>query len=152
MHSNSTMGRAMITRRHLRWTAAFCGILLGATALAPGRAEARVHVFVGGFFGPPAYYYPPYPPYYYYPPAYYPPAYYYPPPPVVYAPTPAYASPPPPPPAATAPPKPLQPGSSSRKSSEKNCRQFDRTAPDGSAQPGRGTACQQPDGSWKIVN
>lgn len=126
-------------------------------ALAPRSAEARVGVFVGGFFGfpgyyyPPAYYYPPYtyyyPNYYYYPPAYtYPPP---PPPPPPASPAPAAytnAPPPPPPPATAAKPSAAAPAGG-------NCHDFQTTEPaeGGGAQPATHTACQQPDGTWKIV-
>ena len=143
----------------MRLAALFCGVLLGTTALAPSPAAALVGVFVGGLFGAPAYYYPPY---YYYPPVYYYPR------PTVYGPPPAYTVPPPPygmpppppahgsvPPSAAPATKPTpHPAATSRQTSRENCRQFETTtnSANGGAQPGHFTACQQPDGSWRIVN
>jgi hypothetical protein len=111
--------------------------LLGLAVALPGAAEARGFVSFGfsAPLGPPAYYYPP-PAYYPPPPAYYPPApaYYYP-PPAYYAPPQGYA-----PPAA---PSAGQGG---------NCREYQSTTTiDGRKQPTYGTACLQPDGSWRIV-
>jgi len=133
-------------------------LLLSATvlalgvALAPRPAEARVGVFVGGFFGFPGYYYPPayyYPPYAYYYPTYYyyPPAYSYPPPPTSPAPA-AYSNAPPPPPARAPAAKP-----SAAAPAGGNCHDFQTSEPGegGSNQPATHTACQQPDGTWKIV-
>jgi len=106
--------------------------LLGLAAALPSVAQAHDSFRFGlGFtapLGPPAYYYPP--------PAYYPPApaYYYP-PPAYYAPPQGYA-----PPAA---PSAGQGG---------NCREYQSTTTiDGRKQPTYGTACLQPDGSWRIV-
>jgi hypothetical protein len=113
----------------------FGGLLLAAAAtvaLAPAPAEARGFVSFGigvpvgpAYYPPPAYYYPP-------------PVYYYPPPPTYYAPPPvAYA----PPAAAPAP------------SLGEHCREYQSSSTiDGRAQPTYGTACQQPDGTWRIVN
>jgi len=98
-------------------------------ALAPAPAEARgfVSFGVGVPLGPA--YYPPPPAYYYYPP----PAYYAP-PPVAYA---------PPPPVAAAPVEPTG----------QHCREYQATSTiDGRPQQTYGTACQQPDGTWRIVN
>ena len=126
-------------------------------ALAPRPAEARVGVFIGGSFGFPVYYYPPayyYPPVYYYPPyayrypAYsYPPAYTYPPPPSAPAPA-AYSNAPPPPPAPATAAKP-----SAAAPAGGNCHDFQTSEPveGGSSEPATHTACQQPDGTWKIV-
>src|SRR6516164_1372896 len=111
----SDEGTSMLARTGLA-LAAVPLLALGVAAVAPSPAEARVGVFVGGFYSFPGYYYPPayYYPYaysYYYPPNYYyPPAYTYPPPPATYPPAPSapppppaparYGSPPAPPPAA----------------------------------------------------
>jgi hypothetical protein len=66
-------------------------------------------------------------------PVYYPPVY-YPSPPVYYYPPPAYL----PPPAAPA--------------SQQNCREYQTaTIIGGRPQPAYGTACLQPDGTWRIV-
>ncbi|NYZ16411.1 hypothetical protein HL658_28040 [Azospirillum sp. RWY-5-1] len=80
------------------------------------------------------------------------------PPPVVYAPPPpgfVYAPPPagfvyaPPPPAITA--EPAGPVYQARNG--QYCREYQSTIRVGGvARPGYGTACQQPDGTWRIVN
>jgi hypothetical protein len=114
-------------------------LAIGAVAAAPQPAEARVVVGIG--FGMPLY-----------PPAYYPPPYYYyPPPPVVYA---------PPPPVVYAPPPQAEPSVAVNPASGpytapngQTCREYQSTAiVDGVQQPTHGTACLQPDGSWRIVN
>ena len=110
------------------------GLLVGAVglALAPVPASARVFFRVGigvPLFAPvlPA-------------PVYYPP----PPPPVYYAPAPSpvyYA-----PPAAAAPAVTAAPARS-------DCRQYSTTTViDGQPRQAFGTACLQPDGSWRIVD
>ncbi len=111
---------------------------LGALAVAPQTADARVFVGVG--VGVPLYH-----------PYYYPPPYYYYPPPVVYAP------PPPPPPVVYAPPAPavaVNPASNEYVAPNgQTCREYQSTViVDGVQQPSHGTACLQPDGSWRIVN
>lgn len=120
-----------------------CGILVAAAVAmtaAQASAHGRGHVFFGFNAWAPSYYYPPP---YYYPPYYYPPAYYYP-PPVVYAPAPAYGTVQPlPPPASPA----YQDGSG------QTCREYQTTVQvDGQWQPSYGTACLQPDGTWRVVN
>ncbi len=72
------------------------------------------------------------------------PIYYYP-PPVVYAPAPAYGT--------------LQPiptpssQSSDAPAAGQTCREYQTTVTvDGQTQPSYGTACLQPDGTWRIVN
>jgi hypothetical protein len=98
---------------------------LALGAMAPPAAEARGFVSFG--FGVPLVAAPP--PYYYYPP----PAYYYPPPP------PYVAYPPP----ASVPGSPAQ---------SQSCREYQGTATiDGRPQQTYGTACLQPDGTWRIV-
>jgi hypothetical protein len=78
------------------------------------------------FYAPPPVYYPP------------PPRVVYAPPPVVYAPAPIDAVP------ASAP---------YRTSSGQYCREYQaQVVVGGVAQPSYGTACQQPDGSWRVVN
>lgn len=74
-------------------------------------------------------------PYYYPPPYYHAPRYYYPPPPVVYA----------PPPVTYAPP-------AGPAISREHCREYQAPAVVG-GEPGNtyGTACLQPDGTWRIV-
>jgi len=109
------------------WSA---GLLLVAAGLAlPSAAQARGFVSFGfgvPLAGPPAYYYPP--------PVYYPPpAYYYPPP------APAYAAP------------PYQAGG--EQAQGQTCREYQSTTIiDGRQQATYGTACLQPDGTWRIVN
>ena len=95
-------------------------------------------VFIGGFGGWPYYGYP----YYGYDPYYY--GY---PPPVAYAPPVTYYGAP----AATAPQAVAQaPAATSVDRSY--CRQFQGTVMiDGKAQPSSGTACRQPDGTWRVV-
>jgi hypothetical protein len=81
--------------------------------------------------------------YYAYPPAYYPaPSYYYPPPPprVVYVPAPLVV------PAMPASPVYRAPNG-------QYCREYQSTViVGGRPQPGYGTACLQPDGSWRVVD
>jgi|SRR5271156_6697909 len=107
----------------------FCAVTLGVL-LAASAAQARIFVGVG--IGVPG-------------PVYYPPPVVVAPPPVVYAPPPAIYAPPPtayiaPPPAAAAP-------------AAQDCREYrSQTMIDGRPQPTVGTACRQPDGSWRIVN
>lgn len=114
-------------------TSALCGLalVLAALSLSAGPAAARSRVFFGfDFVGPPAYYYPP-------------PYYYAPPPPVVYTPPPAYYGSPPPPAASPA----------YQSSSGQTCREYQTTVTvDGQSQPGYGTACLQPDGTWRMIN
>jgi hypothetical protein len=120
---------------------ALCGLALVALTLSlgTGSAAARGRVFLGfGFASPPAYYYPPP---YYYPPTYYQPYYYYP-PPVAYGPPPVYGS---------FQPQPVAPAYQSP--SGQTCREYQTTVTvDGQARPGYGTACLQPDGTWRMIN
>jgi hypothetical protein len=127
---------------------AVCGLLsiVGIMAVIPA-ADARVVVGIGlgGYYGSP--YYAPYYGYGY--PGYYPPAYYAAPPTVVYqqaAPQVTYAQ----------PPAPYQQGMSASQASQaytdsqgRTCRQF-QSSIDGA--PVNGTACLQPDGSWRTVD
>ena len=100
-------------------------LLVAAAAVAMTAAPAAAHGRGRVFFGFNAWA----PPYY---PYYYPPYYYYPPP--AYVPVPAYG---------TVQPTPAPAA----------CREFQTTLQvDGQWQPGYGTACLQPDGSWRIVN
>ena len=97
-------------------------VLIGSLAAAP--AEARTFVSVG--VGLPLFYAPP-------PVVYAPPPVVYAPPPVVYAPAPA--------PAAYVPAPAPQ-----------TCREYQSTIQvNGQPQPSHGTACLQPDGTWRIV-
>jgi hypothetical protein len=99
------------------------------------------------FFGFPGVGFPvPYPAVTYYPPGYYAPPPYYPPlsayRPSGYAPPPNYA-PAPPPVADAAPPQAAAQG---------NCREFQRAINvDGRSVMAYCTACQQPDGTWRII-
>lgn len=138
--------------------------LTGAVGATSERADARVFVGVGlGFGGYAPYYRPYYRPWY--GPGYYvgPPPVYYAPPPVVYdtAPAPTYYAPAPayapapnyaPPPSAT--PMRADPASPVYKSTDgRYCREYQATVTvDGQPQPSHGTACQDPDGTWRIVN
>ena len=123
-------------------------LLIAAAAIAIGfAAPAEAYPYHGyhggggvsfGFYSGPGYYpaygYPAYPTYPY-------PTYYYPDP---------YAAPPPvyaPPPQAF-PPPPMPP-----QASNEYCREYhSNVLINGHYQPTYGTACQQPDGTWKLVN
>ena len=109
-----------------------CGT--AALVLAPGPAAARVRVGIGigiPLFGPA------YPAPAYYPPVYYAPPYAYAP---VYAPPPAYYAPP-------------QQAYAPAPSSASQCREYNSTTVIGGVpQQMVGTACLQPDGSWRIIN
>jgi hypothetical protein len=76
-------------------------------------------------------------------------------PPVVYAPPPAYYAPPPPPPVVYAPPPPAYyapPTAAPAAASGQQCREYQSTAMiNGQPQQTVGTACLQPDGTWRIV-
>jgi hypothetical protein len=110
---------------------------LAAATFLPSSASARGFVGFGFNFGVPVY--PPPPPIVYAPP----PVYYVPPPPVVYTPPPAVYAPPPPPAAVSAP----------APTAGQYCREYQSTTViDGRPQPMYGTACLQPDGTWRIVN
>jgi len=132
--------------RRLALRAAAAGLALTVWLGPAAPAEARVVVGIGVplVFGPEPYYPPPPPPYYP-PPAYYPappPAYYPPPPPVYYA-------PPPPPPVYYSPAPATDPGAPYRTDT---CREYQSTTQiNGRPQQVYGTACRQPDGSWRVV-
>ena len=107
------------------------GVGLAIALSSPAQARGFVAIGIGVPLVPgPAYYYPP------------PPVIAYPPPaPVYYAPAPAYA---PPPVAAYAPPPAAPQG---------ECREYTSTTTiAGQPQTMVGTACRQPDGTWRIVN
>jgi hypothetical protein len=109
----------------LRLGGALSAALLAALAL-PGAAEAHGS-FAFGFSAPLG-------PVYYPPPAYYPPPVYYPPPAYAYPAPPAVAT------------RPAAPASG-------YCREYQSTTTiDGRPQPVYGTACLQPDGSWRIIS
>ena len=110
------------------------GVLLigAALALIAAPASARTRIGIGIGIGLPLFTFAP--------PLYVPPrAYYYPPPPVVYA--------PPPPGLSATPAGPVYLGPSGA-----YCREFQTSALiGGRMEPMYGTACQQPDGSWRVV-
>ncbi len=117
-------------------------IALAAAALVPFPAAARVHGVVGFGFNLGVPVFPPPPPIVYAPP----PVYYLPPPPVVYTPPVVYA---PPAPAAVTQP----PASPATADASSYCREYQSTSViDGAPQTMYGTACRQPDGTWRIVN
>lgn len=103
-----------------------CVVAAGLAVTAP---PAAARVFVGLGIGVPG-------PYYYYPP------------PVVYAPPPVVYAPPPV--VYTAPPMAT---SQAAPRVGQTCREYHgQTTIDGRQQPTSGTACLQPDGTWRIVN
>jgi hypothetical protein len=131
-----------MVRKYLARAAIIGSLILGATtvALAPAPADARVRVGIGigiplfapGFAAP-----------VYAAPVYYPPAYY--PAPYGYAPT--YVAPP----ASYYPP--AQPTAAAPGVASGQCREYQTTSViGGTPQPTVGTACLQPDGTWRIVN
>jgi hypothetical protein len=129
--------------RILKRLSVLTGVLAAAVLLfsaSPASARVFVHLGVGVpvFAGPPAFY------------GYGPPAYYYPPPPAYYAPPPppAYYYPPP----ASAEPAAGPPESNGAYDNQ-TCREYQTTTRiDGAMHPSYGTACLQPDGTWRIVN
>ena len=142
--------------------AATAGIAIAALAPAP-QAEARTNVSLGFGFNFPVYdswdYGPGYSPYYYrhryyrpYGYSYGPPPIYYAPPPVVYAPPPPVVYAPPPvtyvqPPVAYNTPQYSAPY---RAENGQYCREYRSKATiEGKVQDLYGTACQQPDGTWR---
>jgi hypothetical protein len=107
-----------------------CGLLVMAAAMVMMAAPAAAHGGGRVFFGFNTWV----PPYY---PYYYPPYYYYPPP--VYAPVPSYGT--------------VQPMPAPASPAAQTCREFQSTVQvDGQWQPSYGTACLQPDGTWRIAN
>jgi hypothetical protein len=128
-------------RRILGRLSVLAGVLAAAILLfgaSPASARVFVHLGIGVpvFAGPPVFYGPP--PYYYPPPP--PPAYYAPPPPASYYPPPASA-------------EPAGPPESNGAYSTETCREYQTTTRiDGAMHPSYGTACLQPDGTWRIVN
>jgi hypothetical protein len=98
------------------------------------------------YYAPPPVYYPPPATYYAPPPTYYPPpAAYYPPPARPYYPAPGYASMLPP---DALPASPMYQGPGGQ-----TCREYSTTVYiSGRPQPSYGTACLQPDGTWRLVN
>jgi hypothetical protein len=131
-------GRSLRLRRALGVGA----VLLAGLGLAAAPASARTFVSLG--FGVPLFagpVYPPPPPVYYAPP----PAYYYPPPAYGYSPPPAYGYSPPP---VSAPSSSYSPAPVS----QEECREYTATSSIGGVpQQMVGTACRQPDGTWRII-
>ncbi|HZS81291.1 MAG TPA: hypothetical protein VFA50_00350 [Stellaceae bacterium] len=125
-------------KRGLMLGAVAAAIAIGASAAKP--ASARVFVRFG--FGAPAY-----APVYYPPPAVvyaYPPPAAYPPPVVVYAPPAVPYAPP--------PPVPQFVGAPAASTAQPYCREYQTTsAVADRLQQIVGTACRQPDGTWRIV-
>jgi hypothetical protein len=119
----------------LRPVAAVVALAVLATGASVAMSQpAQARIFIGVGVGVPVYYPPPY--------YAYPPPYYYP-PPVVYAP-PVMA---PPPVVGTPTSEPYT------ATNGQTCREYQTTVTvDGQQQPSHGTACLQPDGSWRIVN
>ncbi len=138
-----TFARFRLTRPIMAATAVAL-LASGASMAVSQPAEARVFIGVG--VGVPLFpaYYPP--PYYAYPPAYYyPPPVVYAPPPVVYA---------PPVVAAPAPAISANPASAPYTATNgQTCREYQTTVTvNGQPQDTHGTACLEPDGTWRIVN
>jgi hypothetical protein len=123
--------------------AALLALATGALLVQAIPADAGTRTFIGLNFG---FGYAPYP-------YYYPPPYYYYPPPVVYAPAPVvYARPQ----VVYTQPAPLVVNPASAPYVARNgqtCREYQSTAVVGGvSRPIYGTACLQPDGTWRIVN
>jgi hypothetical protein len=118
-------------------------IALAAVTLVPFPAAARVRGVVGFGFNLGVPVFPPPPPIVYAPPT----VYYVPPPPIVYTPPPVvYTTPTP---AAVTQPPAAAPASGANS----YCREYQSTSViDGTPQTMYGTACLQPDGTWRIVN
>lgn len=157
------------TRNHARFV--FAGLAAIAAIAALGAAPAHARIFVGvglpfGYYGPGPYYAYPGPYYspYYYPPSYYapPPAYsYYPPAagpaPSAYAPPAGNSSARPAPSASAAPT--AAPGAAAgvtytdkpafTNSAGQTCREYKTSS---TGHDIFGTACQQTDGQWRVVN
>lgn len=119
------------------------GLLLAGAA--PAAARTSVGIGIGIPLYGPGYYAPPPYPYYGYPSPYYAPA--YPPPPAYYGAPPDYGPGyPPPEPGSYGPPGDQGPPP------DQNCRETRSVATvNGQRQWVYGTACQQPDGSWRNV-
>ena len=135
----------------LFWRSTFAIILsiltlpfAAGAALAGGGVGVTFGFGGGPYYGhhrPPVYYGPP-PPVYYRGPIYAPPPVYYAPP--VYAAPPVYYAPP-----AYSEPAPRYAPQLQRE----NCREYQSTGVvNGAVAQTYGTACQQPDGTWRIVN
>ena len=108
-------------------------VVLAAVVVVPEAALARGGVGIGFSFGLPVYGYPP--PVVYAPP---PTVYYAPPPPVVYQPGPPVYAP--------------SPSGYAPNPAGGLCREYQSTAVVGNQSvPVHGTVCQQPDGSWRVV-
>lgn len=141
------MVRSMLRRVGLGVAALSVSAMLAALIATPAEAHGRKrsHTSLSVVYHAGPYYRPSYRPYYpydYYPPRVVyapPPVYYAPPPPVVYQAPPAYYGPP-----QTLPGGPLV--------SQTHCREYQSTSVvNGQTVASYGTACLQPDGSWRMV-
>jgi hypothetical protein len=123
-------------------------LVLGVSAAAPA-AHAYYYRYGHPYWGPPVYYLPP--PVYYVPP----PPVYYAPPPVVVVPAPtATVAPVTPAPTASVTPAPTASVTPAPAGSpDAQCQDYQTTTTvNGQPQASHGTACRQPDGTWKIIN
>ncbi len=126
---------------------ALCAVMPAASQAA--RVSVGIGIGGGGYYGGPGYYGPAYYP------GYYPPAYYVAPPPVVYAPPPVYATPIAPQVVYQAAPSSVVADQTSPTFTDENgrtCREYQANATVAGG-PGQayGTACLQPDGTWRIT-
>jgi hypothetical protein len=153
--------RRLRVRQHVVAAAKICAVaaaVMAFLAIRPDAAEARTRVSVGIGIGVPLYAPPPSYGYYGYRPHPYwgPRAYYYGPPAVVVAPPPPAVVYAPPPSAAYAPPPPVAAAPVSPPYVARNgltCREYQsQITIGGRIQPSHGTACLQPDGSWRLMN
>lgn len=141
-------------RRFFVAATAFAMTAIGLAADLATPAQAGTSIIIEEGWGGGWHHHPHYRPYYAYgAPVYVPPPVYYvapPPPPVVVAPPPAvvYQAPPPPPMVVDA--TPVAPAYTTPQG--QTCREYQTTVRIGNMmQPSYGTACLQPDGSWRIV-
>ena len=138
----------------LQWCGGLAFLALACASMAaPASADSAYFGYSSGhYYRPgPAYYHHPHP---YWGPYYGPRVVFVEPPPVIYAPPPrvVYAQPP----VVYAPTAPLDatPASAPYRTSDGHyCREYQaQVMVNGAPQPSYGTACQQPDGSWRVVN
>ncbi len=141
-----------MTKKFIPLAALAIAVFSASPAFAYGGYRGGWHGGYGGPRGSLAFGFGGYAPYYpgYYAPAYYPyPAYYAPPPTVVYAPQPA-------PVVYSQPAPPMSANQTSPTYTDSNgqtCREYQSTALiDGHHQSTYGTACLQPDGTWRVMN
>ena len=129
-----------------RWLLTLAASAVSISAIGPAAADS---FYLGYSSGPRHHHHRHHYPYYRYG-YYYPPPYYYAPAPVYYAPPPpvVYVPPAAPPPLAATPLSPAY-----RTADGRYCREYQATVTvNGAPQPSYGTACLQPDGSWRVVN